>query len=49
MIEIEQANSQSPLDFTTAAAGKVAELILEEANDELKLRVYVQGLSLIHI
>ena len=44
MIEVEQVTSAaSPLDFTTAAAGKVAELIEEEANDELKLRVYVQG------
>jgi len=42
MIEVEQAQSQ-PLDFTTAAASKVSELIEEEANNELKLRVYVQG------
>ena len=40
MIEIEQA---SPLDFTTAAALKVSELIAEEDNNALKLRVYVQG------
>lgn len=33
----------SPLEFTTAAASKVSELIAEEANDLLKLRVYVQG------
>jgi len=42
MIEVEQA-PLGPLDFTTAAAGKVAELIEEEDNTELKLRVYVQG------
>lgn len=41
MLEVEQSNR--PLDFTTAAATKVAELIEEEANEELKLRVYVQG------
>ena len=29
--------------FTPAAAGKVAELIAEEGNTELKLRVYVTG------
>jgi len=29
--------------FTPAAAAKVRELILEEANPELKLRVYITG------
>ena len=33
----------APLLFTDSAAGKVAELIREEANPALKLRVYVQG------
>src|SRR5690606_30423527 len=32
-----------PLVFTDAAAEKVKELIEEEANDALKLRVFVQG------
>jgi iron-sulfur cluster insertion protein len=32
-----------PLVFTDAAASKVAELIREEGNAALKLRVYVQG------
>lgn len=32
-----------PLDFTDSAATKVKELIDEEKNPELKLRVYVQG------
>ena len=31
------------LVFTQAAAGKVAELIEEEGNPELKLRIYIQG------
>ena len=31
------------LDFTTAAAAKVRELIREEGNPALKLRVYIQG------
>ena len=31
------------LNFTDAAAAKVAELIREEANPNLKLRVFVQG------
>jgi len=31
------------LVFTDAAAGKVAELIREEANPQLKLRVFVSG------
>ncbi len=32
-----------PLFFTRNAAGKVSELIAEEGNPELKLRVYVSG------
>jgi iron-sulfur cluster insertion protein len=32
-----------PLQFTAAAAAKVRELIAEEGNDALKLRVYIQG------
>ena len=32
-----------PLAFTTAAAAKVSELISEEGNAALKLRVYIQG------
>ena len=33
----------SPLEFTPAAAAKVAELIVEEGNPGLKLRLYVTG------
>ena len=33
----------APLQFTQAAATKVRELIAEEGNDALKLRVYIQG------
>ena len=33
----------SPLNFTTAAAAKVNELIKEEGNPSLKLRVFVTG------
>ena len=33
----------APLLFTSAAAHKVAELIAEEANPALKLRVYISG------
>ena len=36
-------NDQQPLVFTEAAAAKVRELILEEANPNLKLRVYITG------
>ncbi|MBO9686941.1 iron-sulfur cluster insertion protein ErpA [Roseateles chitosanitabidus] len=32
-----------PLVFTDSAAEKVRELVLEEGNPELKLRVFVQG------
>ncbi|MEO0369546.1 MAG: iron-sulfur cluster insertion protein ErpA [Pseudomonadota bacterium] len=45
MINTETGNptEAQPLDFTVAAATKVSELIAEEDNLELKLRVYVQG------
>jgi iron-sulfur cluster insertion protein len=33
----------APLNFTSAAAAKVSELIAEEGNAALKLRVYIQG------
>lgn len=33
----------APLDFTDSAAHKVKELIEEEDNDQLKLRVFIQG------
>ena len=33
----------SPINFTDSAASKVAELIAEEGNPDLKLRVFVQG------
>ncbi|MBN6151899.1 iron-sulfur cluster insertion protein ErpA [Xanthomonas sp. AmX2] len=34
---------ERPLNFTQAAAAKVRELIREEGNAELALRVYIQG------
>ena len=34
---------ERPLQFSAAAAHKVRELIAEEGNDALKLRVYIQG------
>lgn len=33
----------APLQFTHAAAAKVRELVREEGNEALKLRVYIQG------
>ena len=36
-------NSHQALIFTNAAARKVRELVLDEQNPSLKLRVYVQG------
>ena len=41
--EAGSALMPDPLVFTDAAAAKVAELIAEEGNPELKLRVFVQG------
>jgi iron-sulfur cluster insertion protein len=43
---LDSGNSASPpppMDFTGAAAAKVRELIAEEGNAALKLRVYIQG------
>ena len=37
------ATMPDPLVFTDAAATKVAELVAEEGNPDLKLRVFVQG------
>ncbi len=34
---------QAPLKFTDAAAHKVGQLISEEGNEQLKLRVYISG------
>jgi len=40
---MELAHQQANLVFTDAAARKTLELILEERNPELKLRVYISG------
>jgi iron-sulfur cluster insertion protein len=39
----DQAPLPPPLEFTVEAAAKVRELIAEEGNAALKLRVYIQG------
>ena len=39
----EQTAEDTPLVFTSAAARKVSQLIAEEGNPELMLRIYVQG------
>ena len=38
-----QTEMPAPLVFTDSAAAKVAELVAEEGNPDLKLRVFVQG------
>src|SRR5690606_23428478 len=43
MREPRMADAAPPLHFTDAAARKVGQLIAEEGNAALKLRVYVQG------
>ena len=43
MSEPQWANQAPPLNFTDAAARKVGQLIEQEGNAALKLRVYVQG------
>jgi iron-sulfur cluster insertion protein len=42
-LQADAARPSDPLVFTEAAAAKVADLIAEEGNPELKLRVFVQG------
>ncbi|MFO1270042.1 MAG: iron-sulfur cluster insertion protein ErpA [Rubrivivax sp.] len=39
----ETLEMPAPLVFTDSAAAKVADLVAEEGNPELKLRVFVQG------
>jgi len=34
---------KSPIEFTESAASKVMELILEEGNPDLNLRIYIEG------
>jgi iron-sulfur cluster insertion protein len=42
-METSEHTSQPGIIFTDAAARKVQELILEERNPDLKLRVYISG------
>ncbi|MCF6225697.1 MAG: iron-sulfur cluster insertion protein ErpA [Xanthomonadales bacterium] len=42
-LQINTIDDESELVLTSAAARKVQELILEEKNPELKLRVYISG------
>ncbi len=43
MTEPQWADAAQPLNFTDAAARKVSQLIEQEGNAALKLRVYIQG------
>ena len=43
MTELATSAETPPLNFTDAAAHKVGQLIEQEGNRSLKLRVYVQG------
>ena len=43
MAENIQTEMPAPLVFTDSAAAKVADLVAEEGNPDLKLRVFVQG------
>lgn len=43
MSEPQWAGQEQPLNFTDAAAEKVGQLIADEGNPDLKLRVYIQG------
>jgi len=41
--EVSQTDMPAPLVFTDSAAAKVSDLVAEEGNPDLKLRVFVQG------
>ncbi len=43
MSEPTYSDAETPLVFTEAAAQKVGQLIADEGNAELKLRVYISG------
>ena len=43
LAETVQTEMPEPIVFTDSAAAKVADLIAEEGNPDLKLRVFVQG------
>ncbi len=43
MSDPQRAQDAPPLNFTDAAANKVAALIKQEGNADLKLRVYISG------
>jgi len=43
MLETADQHQSSPLSFTDAAARRIQELIVEEGNYNLKLRVYITG------
>jgi iron-sulfur cluster insertion protein len=42
-LQADAAPPSDPIVFTESAAAKVADLIAEEGNPDLKLRVFVQG------
>ena len=43
MNSVAENTYESPVVFTSSAAAKVAELIKEEGNPDLMLRIYIQG------
>jgi len=43
MLELIMSEMPSPVNFTDSAAKKVSDLIVEEGNDALKLRVFITG------
>ncbi|WP_338415667.1 iron-sulfur cluster insertion protein ErpA [uncultured Sphaerotilus sp.] len=43
IIDTPEFDMPAPIIFTDSAAAKVADLVAEEGNPELKLRVFVQG------
>jgi iron-sulfur cluster insertion protein len=42
-MSVPATETPAPVDFTDSAAAKVKELIEEENNEQLKLRVFIQG------
>ncbi|MDQ5897940.1 MAG: iron-sulfur cluster insertion protein, partial [Pseudomonadota bacterium] len=43
ILDTSSTDLPAPIVFTDSAAAKVADLVAEEGNPDLKLRVFVQG------
>ena len=42
-MNVSSVEAPSPVNFTSSAAAKVKQLIMDDGNDDLMLRVYIEG------